>query len=884
VGSWWRPSSCDDPLTRHQHRRIGFLAADGRPPSNRPSGGRPFAGRVVAPTPVHVMIDFKKYGGTKRVVDVTDPLKLFGSLDVKTTHTTLRPSQIEALQALAARRADRDIVLKMNTGAGKTTVSLLYLRSHAAEKKRPVVYLCPTTQLVGQVLDEADRLGIPAVDYPGGEPHPETKGMSGDAVIVCTYDKLFNARTTFDRTDVRLSPCAIVLDDAHAGVERVRDAFTIRIEGGRLDGKLPGLLGPSMKAYKPGVWSEIERGDSNVADEVPYWIWRSLIDQIRAVLVEEADGELKFVWSHLREQLEWCRCVISGAAVEIVPDIVPVERVRAYNDAPHRLFTSATLADDSILVRELGCAAEAALSPVRPASDQGVGERMVISPSLIDKSLDRKWVMRFCENLSKRVSVVVLASSKKAANEWAAMGATVVTGDDVDDAVKDLRSGKIRFVAFANRYDGVDLPDDSCRVLVLDGMPYGESVTSRYDSEIPGRPGAAHNRLVHRVEQGMGRAVRSHADFSVVILAGPELAHFVSRVEVLDLFNPSTRAQMTFVHELSDIAGQEKPDDPAGAASDLVWSCLNRSESWKDIYDERVRGAATFSVSPSPEAVALAKAERAAARHALRRDAGGAADEIEKAVSAHARGEQQKGWFLQIAARYRFAVDQGQALQVQAAANHKNDRMFPPPSGTVVRPDRADREDAPVLILRWYGGFRNVNGALARLQEIAPRLSYNAPADTVEQALMDLATLFGAEGSRPEKIYRRGPDDVWLWSDLSAVVEVKNEAENERLPKKDSGQLHDSLKWFSENHPTRTPTPLMVARATEAEDDAHFPDGTRVLTPEGIGRLLRAIETFLADLVKKPAAQWTPNEVGQLLARHKLSARQFMATYTVALR
>src|SRR5688572_5661268 len=103
---------------------------------------------------IHIrpMIDFKKYGGKKRVVDVTDPLKLFDSLDVKTSHTTLRPTQIEALQALATRRRERDLILKMNTGAGKTTVALLYLRSHAAEKKRPVVYFCPTTQLVGQVL------------------------------------------------------------------------------------------------------------------------------------------------------------------------------------------------------------------------------------------------------------------------------------------------------------------------------------------------------------------------------------------------------------------------------------------------------------------------------------------------------------------------------------------------------------------------------------------------------------------------------------------------------------------------------------------------------------------------------------------------------------
>lgn len=830
------------------------------------------------------MIDFKKYGGKKRVVDVADPLKLFESLDVKTSHTTLRRAQIEAIQALAARRSERDHVLKMNTGAGKTTAALLYLRSHAAEKHRPVVYLCPTIQLVEQVLDEADKLGIDAVHYPAGEPHPDPKGMSGEAVIVCTYEKLFNARTTFDRVDVSLNPCAIVLDDAHAGVERIRDAFTIRPEGPDLHDNIVGLLAPALKAYMPGLWMDVERGDPAAVIEVPYWIWRSVAGEIRDALSGEADGELRFVWGYLRDQLEWCRCVISGRAVEILPDPPPVERVRAFNDAPHRLFTSATLADDSTLVRELGCSPDAALSPVVPASDQGVGERMVLAPSLIDKSLDRSWVMQWCATLAKRVNVVVLAASSKAASDWQTHGATVVVGDEVGDAVRGLRSGNKRFVAFASRYDGLDLPDDACRVLVLDGMPFGESASARYDGEIPGRPGAAHNRLVHRIEQGMGRAVRSHADYAVVILAGPELAHFVARLDILDLFNASTRAQIEFAHDLTEIALREKPDAPHQAVNELAWSCLSRAEGWKDLYDEKIRAIAKGSATPSKPAISLAHAEREAMRLALKREPNSAADLVEAALSEHARNEKQKGWYLQVAAKYRYSVDHGRALQTQAAAHAKNDRMLPPPTGTIMRPEKGDRADAATAILRWYSGFSNVNGAIAALQEVRGRLAFNVSADTMEQALMDLAVFVGAEGLRPEHTLGRGPDDLWLFNDASFVIEAKNGGEYERLPKKDSGQLHDSLQWFRETHPGREPSPIIVARSAVAERDAHFPEGTRVLTPEGLAKLGANIEGLIGELVKRPAAQWTATEVGQLLARWKLTSAHLSGTYTEPVR
>ena len=130
--------------------------------------------------------------------------------------------------------------------------------------------------------------------------------------------------------------------------------------------------------------------------------------------------------------------------------------------------------------------------------------------------------MKWCKDLSRHVRVAVLSSSEKQAREWEEFGATVELGSHVSQFVKDLRTGKRTFVAFAQRYDGLDLPDDACRVLVLDGMPMGAGIAEDHDRSIPGRPEGELRRWTYRIEQGMGRAVRSHADYAVIILAGPE--------------------------------------------------------------------------------------------------------------------------------------------------------------------------------------------------------------------------------------------------------------------------------------------------------------------------------------------------------------------------
>src|SRR5579862_835512 len=114
------------------------------------------------------MVDFDKLLRKKPAIDVGDPLKLFESLDRKSSHSTLREPQINALKQLRDRRSSRDLVLKMPTGMGKTAVALLYLKSHMSEHKQVGVYLCPTIQLVAQVLAEAASLGISASHYAKG--------------------------------------------------------------------------------------------------------------------------------------------------------------------------------------------------------------------------------------------------------------------------------------------------------------------------------------------------------------------------------------------------------------------------------------------------------------------------------------------------------------------------------------------------------------------------------------------------------------------------------------------------------------------------------------------------------------------------------------------
>jgi hypothetical protein len=830
------------------------------------------------------MVKFRDLVTPKRSADLGNLVRLFQSFDREASHTELRPAQAEALEKLSARRSDHDVVLKISTGAGKTAVGLTYLQSHMDEQRRPVVYLCPTIQLVEQVCDEATHLGLAAVQYPANKPQPDSQALSAKAIIVCTYDKLFNARTTFDRSDVHLRPYAMVLDDAHAGVEEVRNAFTLRLrEPGTYDVVRTFLSGPCSR-YRPGVWGDIENGDPRALLEVPYWLWRPLVPEIRKTLaVHSAADEFKFVWGFLRDILERCRCVISGSVVEIVPDVLPVGVVKGYSEVSRRLFMSATLADDSVLVREMDCASAAASTPVVPTSDRGLGERMVIAPSLIDPSLGRDEMMKVCKKLSRQVRVVVLSPSEAAARQWEAAGATVFMRSSVADgvrALRDRRSG-LRIAAFAQRYDGLDLPDDACRVLVLDGLPVGEGATDRYDGAITDVAGGARSRLVYRLEQGMGRAVRSHVDYAVVLLIGPELSTFIARRDVQDGMSPDTRVQLQLAQDLAQLARAEDAT-PMKALSDLIGQCLSRDEGWKQYYDEKVREpVAALRNEPDPNRIALAAAERAAAKAAFGGDAPTAVQLLREALNQSQYEGKLKGVYLQRIAGYMFEIDEGKALEIQQAAQQHNADMFRPPA--VLRHPPALVDQAGMIAGRWLAQFENVNGAIAHIQVLRGRLNFAGASDTVEQALSDLAELVGASGSRPEKDVGDGPDDLWIWSGTSLVVEAKT-GNQDSLHKKDAGQLLQSLEWFkSEFGDRRRPVPVVVAATARADKGAQFPDGTRVLRWNELEDLLAKLESFYLTTGSELPIFRQPEELTRRLRKASVIEDGFISKFTVAL-
>ena len=219
------------------------------------------------------MIDFRKKLGSKPIEQKIDPLEIYGGLDRKTDAGPLRSTQERILKAWNSnRRTDKNLIVKLNTGEGKTLIGLLMLQSLLNENGEPCLYLCPNEYLVEQTCKEAEKFGINVCKFSLTERSViPVDFLNGKKILVATVQKLFNGKTVFGINANYLRVGSVVLDDSHACIDSIKTSFSIRIKkDNELYGELLNLFYDDLKKQAQGTLIDIKNGLPELL-QIPYW-------------------------------------------------------------------------------------------------------------------------------------------------------------------------------------------------------------------------------------------------------------------------------------------------------------------------------------------------------------------------------------------------------------------------------------------------------------------------------------------------------------------------------------------------------------------------------------------------------------------------------------
>ena len=406
----------------------------------------------------------------------------------------------------------------MHTGEGKTLVGLLLLQSLLNSKEGPCLYICPNKYLVRQVCSEADKFGIPFCTF-GESTEIPNDFLAGSKILITHVQKIFNGRSVFGTDNNYIKTGAVLMDDSHACIDTIKSAFTISIsksENPEIYSKILTLFNDDMIEQGEGSWLDIQAGDYNTFMAVPYWSWNNKKTEMLKILsAAQENSQIYYTWPLMRDQIENYCCYISGSKIEISPYNVSIRTFGSFSYATHRILMSATTQDDSFFVKGLEFRPEAVKNPLRNEKQKWSGEKMLIIPSLVEESCDHDLIVtNFCKSSLSKFGIVALVPSTKNCRQYQNLGAITATTGNIVEELDKLKKGIFsKIVVINNRYDGIDLPDESCRILIMDSLPYFDSLADRYEEQACPNSELINKRIAQKIEQGIGRGVRGEKDY-----------------------------------------------------------------------------------------------------------------------------------------------------------------------------------------------------------------------------------------------------------------------------------------------------------------------------------------------------------------------------------
>lgn len=750
----------------------------------------------------------------------------------------------------------------------------------------PCVYVCPNKYLVEQVCKEATKFGIPVCTIGENNQLPNDF-LAGNRILVTHVQKMFNGRSLFGTGNLSEKVGAVILDDAHACLDAIREAFVISIKRSinkEIYDSILTLFEDDLIEQGEGTFWDIRNNtDYESLMMIPYWAWIDKKSQVLRILASnESESCITFVWPLIKDGLENCQAYVNGGEIQIMPIVAPMEMFGSFSNAKHRVLMSATTQDDSFFVKTLGVSIGAINEPIVNEQLKWSGEKMILIPEIISDNFTRDVMIEAFGKMKYKFGVVALTPTWKKQDAYREFGCVLIDKDNIGVEISGLQQGEFgKAKVLTNRYDGIDLPDNSCRILILDSLPFFTNMSDQYEEKARKESELIHKKLAQKIEQGLGRSVRGEKDYSCIIVIGSELVGFIRSIATRKLFSNQTQKQIEIGLQMAEWAKEGKNEIPLNDLFSLVNQCLKRDPGWKEYYESQMDSIDITQNERKYELEILSLEQKVDRLFASKRyeDAVIIYQEI---IDKLINNESDKGWYLQKMAHCKYFFSRLESQELQRKAFEKNFELLKPKKGITYNKIQNINLNRTQNVIKYIQRFPSYEELMLEVNTLCERLSFGTEADKFEATVETIGELLGYASQRPDKTIRKGPDILWgLGNNSFVMIECKSEVNQNRkdIYKSEAGQMNNHCGWFEREYLDANVYRIMIIPTLYLAYDADFTHDVKIMRKNKLQLLRKNIIAFFKEFKEYDMRNLDDKFIYKCLALHELDDKSILSKY-----